>query len=170
MVEPNPLDQVEHEAVLDATRDTRSSLLEQCDPIDRCVRRVQRRGNGTAIHDDNDIAIEAHRAWGLWADGGARCGPSGWRVQPAGGGEEAAGLLGRARHRLRVDASGVRIGTVGGTRAVPWVDVVAFGRREDHHGRSGRVLGLVVGIDLLSYGFWWIAYAFTGRHAHAWAL
>lgn len=29
------------------------------------------------------------------------------------------------------------------------------------------VLGLVVGIDLLSYGFWWIAYAFTGHHAHA---
>jgi len=30
------------------------------------------------------------------------------------------------------------------------------------------VLGLVVGIDLISYGFWWIAYAITGRqHAHA---
>jgi uncharacterized membrane protein HdeD (DUF308 family) len=29
------------------------------------------------------------------------------------------------------------------------------------------VLGLVVGIDLLSYGVWWIAYAITGRHAHA---
>ncbi len=29
------------------------------------------------------------------------------------------------------------------------------------------VFGLVVGVDLLSYGFWWIAYAFTGRHAHA---
>jgi uncharacterized membrane protein HdeD (DUF308 family) len=26
------------------------------------------------------------------------------------------------------------------------------------------VLGLVVGIDLISYGFWWIAYAVTGRH------
>jgi uncharacterized membrane protein HdeD (DUF308 family) len=30
------------------------------------------------------------------------------------------------------------------------------------------VLGLVVGIDLISYGFLWIAYAITGRqHAHA---
>jgi uncharacterized membrane protein HdeD (DUF308 family) len=26
------------------------------------------------------------------------------------------------------------------------------------------VLGLVVGIDLISYGLWWIAYAVTGRH------
>jgi uncharacterized membrane protein HdeD (DUF308 family) len=25
------------------------------------------------------------------------------------------------------------------------------------------VLGLVIGIDLISYGFWWIAYAITGR-------
>ena len=57
----------------------------------------------------------------------------------------AAGLLlGRARHRLRVDAGGVLIGSVSGTRRVPWADVVAFGRREDHHGRSGRVLGLAV--------------------------
>jgi hypothetical protein len=52
--------------------------------------------------------------------------------------------LGRARYRLRVDAGGVHIGLLSGTRSVPWVDVVAFGCREDRHGRSGRVLGLVV--------------------------
>jgi hypothetical protein len=52
--------------------------------------------------------------------------------------------LGRARYRLRVDAGGVLIGSLGGTRRVAWPDVVAFGCREDHHGRSGRVLGLVV--------------------------
>jgi PH (Pleckstrin Homology) domain-containing protein len=52
--------------------------------------------------------------------------------------------LGRARHRLRVDQSGVLIGQLGRTRHVPWTDVAAFGCREDHHGRSGRMLGLVV--------------------------
>jgi hypothetical protein len=58
------------------------------------------------------------------------------------------GLLGlglaRARYHLRVDAGGVLIGELVRTRRVPWTDVVAFGLREDHHGRSGRVLGLVV--------------------------
>ena len=51
---------------------------------------------------------------------------------------------GRARYRLRVDQAGVLIGQLGRTLRVPWADVVAFGCRQDHHGRSGRVLGLVV--------------------------
>jgi hypothetical protein len=63
------------------------------------------------------------------------------------GGALGAGLaqaLGRARYRLRVDAGGVSIGSLGGTRRVAWTDVLAFGCRQDHHGRAGRVVGLVV--------------------------
>jgi hypothetical protein len=52
--------------------------------------------------------------------------------------------IGRARFRLRIDPSGVLVGQLGRTRHASWPEVVGFGCREDHHGRSGRSLGLVV--------------------------
>jgi len=55
-----------------------------------------------------------------------------------------AGLSGRTRHRLRLDAGGIRIGRLTGAVTIPWPEVLAVGRREDWHGRSGRMLGLAV--------------------------
>lgn len=48
------------------------------------------------------------------------------------------------RHRLEVDAEGVRIGRLLGVDRIGWDDVAAFGREEGWHGRSGRSLGLAV--------------------------
>lgn len=55
-----------------------------------------------------------------------------------------AALVGPRRYRLRIDGDGVHIGRLAGTTTIPWAEVVAVGRREDWHGRSGRVLGLAV--------------------------
>ncbi len=53
-------------------------------------------------------------------------------------------VAGPRRHHLVVDAEGVRIGRLLTTVHIPWQEVAAFGRREDWHGRSGRVVGLAV--------------------------
>lgn len=53
-------------------------------------------------------------------------------------------VAGPVRHRLQIDATGVRIGRLLGEVRIGWDEVVAFGRDEGWHGRSGRSLGLAV--------------------------
>lgn len=86
---------------------------------------------------------------------GAACGaiggfvvasPWGWTALVVGtvlGGLVAA-ISGPLRYRLRVDASGIRIGRLTSVVTMPWPDVLAIGRREDWHGRSGRMVGLAI--------------------------
>lgn len=54
------------------------------------------------------------------------------------------GLAVRSRHTIVVDSDGVHVGRIAGTVHVAWAEVAAVGRREDWHGRSGRVVGLAV--------------------------
>lgn len=121
------------------------------------------------------LVVDAARIGALVGGVGLTMAAGSWGWVGLVAGAVLGGGLGAAvaplRHRLDVGADGVRIGRLFGVDHIGWDEVVAFGRDEGWHGRSGRSLGLAVcrrgevlpvGVPALTY----TASAFRMGRAH----